>query len=165
MDSVSSGHFDVACDYCARLKRLLCISNGLVRKTMGWCWSYRHSVFNYVLWLGVSAWRVRASFCWVMRCVDFFSMAIFRQMQDCIATQTIGGRVKLDLFIFGIRCFLNTLAFLFRGVCCGALCCFLCQCGSLSHRRVGVRYALRVSPVVTRLTVHRRPQVVFHPFA
>ena len=29
----------------------------------------------------------------------------------------------------------------------------------LSQRRVGVGYALRVSPAVTRLTVYRRPQV------
>ena len=28
-----------------------------------------------------------------------------------------------------------------------------------SHRHVGVSYALRVSPAVTRLTVYRRPQV------
>ena len=103
MDLVSSGHFDVACDYCARLQRLLCISNGLVGETLGtldfrfgWCWSYRHRVFQ-LLWLGGSAWRVRDSFRWLMRCFDFFSMAIFRQMQDCIATQTICGRVKLDL--------------------------------------------------------------------
>ena len=30
----------------------------------------------------------------------------------------------------------------------------------LSQRRVGVGYALRVSPAVTRLTVYRRPQVL-----
>ena len=64
-----------------------------------------------LLWLVVSVWRVRASFCWVMRCVDFFSMAIFRQMQDCIATQTIGGRVKLDLLYFW-----NTMLFEYIGV-------------------------------------------------
>ena len=36
---------------------------------------------------------------------------------------------------------------------------FLLQFHVLSQRRVGVSYALRVSPAVTRLTVHRRPQV------
>ena len=40
------------------------------------------------------------------------------------------------------------------------LCCVLCAAFGLSQRRVGVGYALRVSPVVTRLTVYRRPQVM-----
>ena len=35
MDLVSFGLFDVACDSCARLQRLLCISNGLVGKAPG----------------------------------------------------------------------------------------------------------------------------------
>ena len=31
----------------------------------------------------------------------------------------------------------------------------------LSQRRVGVSYALRVFPALTRLTVYRRPQVIY----
>ena len=41
--------------------------------------------------------------------------------------------------------------------------CLFCMCSlfhSLSQRRVGDSYALRVSPAVTRLTVYRRPQVM-----
>ena len=37
--------------------------------------------------------------------------------------------------------------------------CYLGAHYGFSHRREGVGYALRVSPVVTRLTVYRRPQV------
>ena len=39
------------------------------------------------------------------------------------------------------------------------LCCFNAHYG-FWHRRVGVGYALRVSPAVTKLMVHRRPQVI-----
>ena len=39
------------------------------------------------------------------------------------------------------------------------LACFSVPSHCFSQRRVGVGYALRVSPAVTRLTVYRRPQV------
>ena len=64
--------------------------------------------------------------------------------------------------------FLNSFGH--QGMACGCfppwfaslLVTLLCYLGAhygFSHRRVGVGYALRVSPVVTRLTVYRRPQV------
>ena len=46
---------------------------------------------------------------------------------------------------------------------CWSICCFISAHDGFSHRCVGVGYALRVSPAVTRLTVCRRPQVGVHP--
>ena len=60
-------------------------------------------------------------------------------------------RVRLGLF--------DSDGLLFSTMLFVLLCCVLCTASGLSQRRVGVGYALRVSPAVTRLTVYRRPQV------
>ena len=68
------------------------------------------------------------------------------------------------------RVLVSLNSFAYQGMACSCsppcfvsllvtLLCYLAVHYCYSHCHVGVSYALRVSPVVTRLTVYRRPQV------
>ena len=82
-------------------------------------------------------------------------------MDDCNAIRVAGTRVFEQLWSSGDGMWLfPTLVCLIAG---HSVVLSWCACG-FSHRRVGVGYALRVSPVVTRLTVYRRTQVDEHVF-
>ena len=82
-------------------------------------------------------------------------------MGDCNARFVVGTRVFEQLWSSGDGMWLfPTLIFVIAG---HSVVLSWCAYG-FSHRRVGVGYALRVSPVVTRLTVYRRPQVDEHVF-
>ena len=56
--------------------------------------------------------------------------------------------------------FFGSYGLLFSIMMSVLLCCVLCAASGSSQRRMGVCYALRVSPAVTRLTAYRRPRIV-----
>ena len=69
------------------------------------------------------------------------------------------------------RVLVSLNSFAYQGMACSCsppcfvsllvtLLCYLAVHYCFFHCHVGVSYALRVSPVVTRLTVYRRPQVI-----
>ena len=77
-------------------------------------------------------------------------------MVDCNARFGVGIRVFEQLWSSGdVMWLCPTLILVIAG---HSVVLSWCAYG-FSHRRVGVGYALRVSPVVTRLKVYRRPQV------
>ena len=112
---------------------------------------------------------------WLHSAVGIFLLA----EQLCSIVDLV--RFSLGSFLGILQCKVRCLVFMawnsfgHQGMACGCsppwfaslLVTLLCYLGAhygFSLCRVGVGYALRVSPVVTRLTVYRRPQVKVYEF-